>query len=361
MTSNTTILYGEHVKCGARMIEFGGWLMPVQYDGILAEHHRTRQDVSLFDTCHMGQFFVTGPAALKDLSRLVTADLHTLPDGRCRYGFMLNEQGGILDDLITYRFNADKWMLVVNAGTRPRDLAWVRQHLDAGCAADDPGPRRGKMDIQGPRSPDAMAHVLGVDLSALKSFGFRSVEYGGRSLLVSRTGYTGETGFEVYGRAEAIIAVWQAMIQSGVKPAGLGARDTLRLEAGLPLYGHELTEEVTPVEADFTRFAAKDEPFIGREAVGRRLEGGAPVRRIGFRLNGRQAARNGNRVWIGDVDAGWVTSGSYAPTLGYSIGMAYVPPAMSALGTPIQVDTGRARLDGVIVPLPFYRRKMLGV
>jgi aminomethyltransferase len=355
MSASTTVLYPAHVRLGARMIDFNGWLMPVQYDGILAEHHRTRRGVSLFDTCHMGQCFATGTAALEALSRLLTADLRTLPNGRCRYGFMLNEQGGILDDLIAYRFSAERWMLVVNAGTRDTDVAWIRKNIGPSCAVEDPGPLRGKMDVQGPRAPDALSRLLGVDLTTLAYFSFRSVDYRGRALIVSRTGYTGETGYEVYGEAEAVVALWEAFLAAGVKPAGLGARDTLRLEAGLPLYGHELSEALTPVEADMIRYAAKAEPFIGRDAVQRKLATGASVRRIGFRLGGRQAARNGNRVWINDADAGWVTSGSFAPTLGYSIGMAYVQPTWTAPGMKIQVDSGRARLDGEIVPLPFYR------
>ena len=357
MCASTTVLYPAHVRLGARMIDFNGWLMPVQYDGILAEHHRTRRDVSLFDTCHMGQCFVTGAAALDALSRLLTADLRTLPDGRCRYGFMLNEQGGILDDLIAYRFSAERWMLVVNAGTRETDVAWIRQHIGPSCAVEDPGPLRGKMDIQGPQAPEAVSLVLGVELSPLAYFSFHSVDYRGRPLIVSRTGYTGETGYEVYGDAEAIVALWEACLAAGVKPAGLGARDTLRLEAGLPLYGHELSEELTPVEADMTRYAAKAEPFIGRDTVRQKQAGGTPVRRAGFRLSGRQAARNGYRVLISGTDAGWVTSGSFAPTLGYSIGMAYVQPVRTEPGTKIEVDTARARLDGEIVSLPFYRRE----
>ena len=245
--ANRTILHDSHVRLGARMVDFGGWDMPVQYDGILAEHHRTRQDVAMFDTCHMDAFRVEGPGSLDFLSRLVTQDLRSLVDGRCRYGFLLRDDGGVLDDLIVYRFAADRWMVVVNAGTAPGDFAWFQSHAPAaGVALQDLRGIQGKIDVQGPNSQCPVETLLGMNLADMKYFSFRTFSVNGVAGVVSRTGYTGEHGYEIYAPVATILAFWERLLSLGVKPAGLGARDTLRLEAGLPLYGHELSTEVSP-------------------------------------------------------------------------------------------------------------------
>ena len=357
--ANRTILYDSHVRLGARMVDFGGWDMPVQYDGIIAEHHRTRQDVTLFDTCHMDAFRVEGPGSLDFLSRLVTQDLRSLADGRCRYGFLLREDGGVLDDLIVYRFASDRWMVVVNAGTAPGDFAWFQTHAPAsGVVLQDLRGIQGKIDVQGPNSLHPVATLLGMNLDDMGYFSFRTFHVDGVAGVVSRTGYTGEHGYEIYAPVATTLAFWERLLTMGFKPAGLGARDTLRLEAGLPLYGHELNNEVSPVEAGMTRYAAKNEAFIGRAALLARQTKGIQDRLVGFRIEGRQSARNGNRVLdaAGDV-VGHVTSGSFAPTLGHAIGCAYVRPGLAATGTHLTIDLGSRQLTAQVTLLPFYRRK----
>jgi aminomethyltransferase len=355
-----TPLHGRHERLGARMVEFAGWSMPVQYDGILAEHERTRTDASVFDTGHMGAFLVEGAGALDALSQILTADLRALPDQRCGYGFILNEQGGILDDLITYRFESGRWMLVVNAGTRERDGAWLSGHLPRGVRITDLSAGAGKLDVQGPRAQPAVEAVLAAAFGTLPRFGFCVAGAGRRAVTVSRTGYTGEDGYELYAAHDVIAELWDALIARGVRPAGLGARDTLRLECGLPLYGHELTEDLSPLEANLLRFACKEEDFIGRAALLDRRRRGPAYRLTGFKLAGRQSARHGDRVRSGEADVGWVTSGSFAPTLGVALGMAYVPPPLAGAGGRFRIDTGRRMLEAEGTPLPFYRRRSGG-
>ncbi len=349
-----TPLYDAHVRSGARMVDFSGWFMPVQYDGIIAEHHRTRTDVTMFDTCHMGRFWITGPMAREGLDRLLTTDVNAMQNGQCKYGFLLREDGGILDDLITYRVHAERWLLVVNAGTQDRDRDWIRDRLPPGVRFEDASVRMGKIDVQGPHALPRVASVLGVDASRLGYFRFMEFDCGGEAI-VSRTGYTGEKGVELYVAAARIPEVWERFEKAGVKPAGLGARDTLRLEAGLPLYGHELSEAITPVEAAMDRFSAKTRPYVGSEAVKRRRGQGAAMLLAGFRIEGRQAARAGQAVMAGGRRAGTVTSGSFSPTLQAVIGFAFVEPSLALPGTRVQVDTGRNLLDAVVVKLPFYK------
>jgi len=351
-----TPLYDSHPQLGARMVNFGGWEMPVQYDGIIAEHERTRADVSLFDICHMGEFLVTGPDALSALDRVLTADISTLSDGQCRYGFLLNESGGVIDDLITYRFSADRWMLVVNAATTAGDFEWIKTHLKGDVVLQDISNDTGKIDIQGPQSREQAETELGTDLSDLKFFRFKTVPYRNREIIVSQTGYTGEHGYELFTPADMITALWSAFLDSGIKPAGLGARDTLRLEAGLPLYGHEFDQTRTPVEARFARFAQKTRYFIGKEALDEQRKNKPPQTLAAFRLAGRRAARQGHRVLCGDREVGTVTSGSYSPTLGCSIGMAYIARECYRTGEKITIDMGRTRLTAEIVALPFYKK-----
>ncbi len=353
-TTQYTPLFERHRALGARLIEFGGWMMPVQYDGIQSEHIATRTAVTVFDTCHMGRFRLSGPKALDGLSRLVSQDLRTLKDGACRYGFLLREDGGVLDDTIAYRFDAEHWLLVVNAGTRPKDRAWITARLAPGVDFEDESDRTGKLDVQGPRALEVVSAFFGRDLAALPYFRFVSFTRDGDRITVSRTGYTGEKGVEIYCAADRVGPLWDALLAAGVKPAGLGARDTLRLEAGLPLYGHELSEDVTPVEAGMERYASKTEPFVGQDAVRRRLAQGPAQRLCGFRTGGRQAARAGHRVMAGGQEAGVVTSGSYSPTLQCAIGFAYVAAPHAAPGTRVTIDTGRAALEAEIVRMPLY-------
>ena len=349
-----TVLAESHIQLGARMVDFSGWYMPLQYDGILAEHHRTRTDVTMFDTCHMGRFLVTGPGSLEALNALLTTDLTTLRDGQCKYGFLLREDGGSLDDLITYRFNAAHWMIVVNAGTQAGDRDWIQSRLPASVTFTDVSRTLAKIDVQGPRALACVARVCGVEVESLGYFRFRTFECGGEAI-VSRTGYTGEKGVELYVESTRMVELWQQFLAAGVKPAGLGARDTLRLEAGLPLYGHELSAAITPVEAAMMRYVTKTTPYTGREAVRQHQAQGPSTILVGFKIEGRQAARAGQAVVFNGQPVGVVTSGSFGPTLQVVVGFASVAPACSAVGTRLQVDTGRTLLEAVIVKPPFYK------
>jgi len=347
-----------HEQEGARMIDFGGWWMPVQYAGIVAEHRRTRAAVSVFDTCHMGQIRIEGPAALEDLRALLTTDVATLAPGRCRYGFLTNPRGGVVDDLITYRLADTSWMLVVNAATRDGDLAWIAERVSAGTTVTPRFATHGKIDVQGPAADETLEALLDTGPGGLKRFGFRETSWQNRPLIVSRTGYTGENGYELYADNETIVALWTTLREAGVEPAGLGARDTLRLEAGLPLYGHELTAETSPIAAGLDRFVCLDNPFPGRDELARQQREGTPRKLRGLRIDGRQTARHGHTVkTAGGAAVGGVTSGSFSPTLGSSIAMAYIDVSSSEEETAVRIDTGRRELDASVTNLPFYKRR----
>ncbi|NLF37866.1 glycine cleavage system aminomethyltransferase GcvT [bacterium] len=359
-----TPLYDRHLALNARIAPFGNWDMPIQYSGIIDEHLHTRQQAGLFDTCHMGEFHIEGPAALGDIERLVTCPLATLPVGRCRYGFLLNETGGVIDDCITYRLGEQEFYIVVNAGTTARDRAWITAHLSPATRFTDESERTGKLDLQGPRSREALQPLCDADLAPLKYFRFVKTRVLGVPALVSRTGYTGEYGFEIFLPVAHTARLWDELLKNPlVKPCGLGARDTLRLECALPLYGHELGEQRTPVASGMTFAINTDNCFIGAAAVWAELQHGPEEQLVGLKLDGRQSARAGQpvRQAVNGISAdaprdasGEITSGSFAPSLGYSIALAYVPAAWAAEGTALVVDTGRKALPAVVCPLPFY-------
>lgn len=352
-----TALYESHVALGARMVDFGGWDMPLQYDGVLAEHARVRADAGMFDTAHMDAFWVEGPDSLDALSRLVTQDLRTLAVGACRYGFLLNEAGGVIDDLIVYRMGEQQWMPVVNAGTAASDFAWVSQHcLNTRTDARDLRPTQSKLDVQGPNARSALARVFGLETSGLGRFRWLRARVGADEWIVSRTGYTGEDGVEIYAPHAAIAGAWQKLLDAGVRPCGLGARDTLRLEAGLPLYGHEFDTATSPAETPFLRYCTKAEAFIGQEALRRRAASPA-LRLVPFRLDGRQTARNAQTVRNGAGEPiGRVTSGSFGPTVGCAIGFAYVQQEYAQAGARWCVDNGRTLLAATVAELPFLKK-----
>jgi len=351
-----TPLYDHHVKLGARMAPFGGWDMPIQYEGILAEHEYTRTACGLFDICHMGEFELRGPTALEDLERLLTLPVASLSTGQCKYGFLLNDQGGVLDDLTCYRLAEDHFMLVVNAATCAGDAAWIRSRLSPQTEFHDISSWTGKLDIQGPRSRLYLENAFELPVPDLKYFHFTRIKLMGCSCLLSRTGYTGEWGYELYMPMEAVTAFWDALLARGsIKPVGLGARDTLRLEAGYPLYGHELSTERTPVAAFGKNFLTLEKEFSGASAVRRDLENGPAQKLVGLKLATKRAARHGDVIKSGGTDVGVITSGSLAPSLGYAIAMGYVDHACIEKKSPLQVDVKGSLLDLECVDLPFYR------
>ena len=268
MSDLRTPLTAWHEAHGAKMAPFAGWLMPIQYEGIIVEHQHTRQHAGLFDICHMGEFLIEGPGADEALSKAVSHNLQTLAPGKCRYGFLLNEKGGVLDDGIIYRFGPDSFMAVVNAACAANDFAVLRARLPQSVKMTDISAETGKIDLQGPESLDVLEKLLGQNFHDLGYFGFRETTWQGTPLLVSRTGYTGELGYELYIESSVTEAFWSALLaDERVKPIGLGARDTLRLEAGLPLYGHDLDENHSPAEAGMGRMMTSTADYVGREGA----------------------------------------------------------------------------------------------
>ena len=338
-----TPLHDVHVALGARMIEFAGWSMPVQYTSVLAEHRAVRAGVGLFDLSHMGEFAFEGPAAEENLQRLLTNDVASLPPGRAHYTLILNERGGVVDDVILYRLDAGRFMLVVNAANTAKDREWLRSRLKGRVVMEDKSDETALLAVQGPRAEAVVAGLLGRDLSHLPGFAAEQVELDGAQVLLSRTGYTGEDGFELYCSSGDALRLWERFLEAGkgegIVPVGLGARDTLRLEARLPLYGNELTEETTPLEAGLS-FAVKLEKgdFTGREALLAQKERGVARRLVGFEMVERGIPRKGYPVFAGERRVGEVTSGSFSPTLERDIGLAYVASEFATPGTELEVD-----------------------
>lgn len=349
-----TPLYDRHVSLKARMAPFAGWDMPIQYQGILPEHEATRKGCAVFDICHMGEFELEGPSAAADLEKLMTCSIATLKDGQCRYGFLLREDGGVLDDLTCYRWTQNRYWLVVNAGTRPGDFEWIRSHISDGTALRDISDRTAKLDVQGPGSMALLSRAFGVEWPTLGYFRFTRITAGGIPMVVSRTGYTGEWGYELYFDAPRANEAWDVLLKAGAVPVGLGARDTLRLEVGYPLYGHELGLERTPVALARGAFMDMTKEFIGKAACQRDLEAGAGRYMTGLVLEGKRAARAGDIVCLGDRDVGIVTSGSLAPSLGVAVALAYVEDALTAPGTALEIQVKGARLPARVHALPFY-------
>ncbi|HEY8394996.1 MAG TPA: glycine cleavage system aminomethyltransferase GcvT [Thermaerobacter sp.] len=359
-----TPLYEEHLRLGARMVGFAGWEMPVQYAGIIEEHHAVRRAAGLFDVSHMGEIEVAGPRAREALQRLVTNDVERLVPGRALYTVMCTPDGGIVDDLLLYQLDEQRYMLVVNAANTATDLAWVEEHCAGpGVTIIDRSLETALIALQGPRAAAILRRVSDdVDVDALRPFHF----VGGWEGMISRTGYTGEDGFELFLAWDAAVSVWRALLEAGagegLVPAGLGARDTLRFEACLPLYGHELDRDTTPLEAGLGFVVKWDKgPFIGREALERQRAGGVRKRLVGLRLLERGVARAGYPVVDEDGRTlGRVTSGTYAPTLDANLALAYVPPDRATVGQRLAVLVRGRPVAAEVVSTPFYRRDRRG-
>jgi len=349
-----TPLYDAHVALGARMVDFAGWQMPVQYAGIIAEHQHTRAAASLFDICHMSEFRVAGPDAARALRRALACRIDDLAVGRCRYGFLLAADGGVLDDLICYRTGAQEFLIVANAARRASDAAVLTERL--GAMLRDDSDVTAKLDLQGPAALTALQAVCDGAPEALPYYGAARMNVAGLDALVSRTGYTGELGYELYVPADKAAALWDALLAlDGVQPGGLGARDTLRLEMAYPLYGHELDESTAPADAGYAWALPKHQDYIGagcRPSDAR----GKLARRVlvAIRFDGRRAARHGDSLLHDGAPVGIVTSGSFAPSLGVAIALGYVPAELAQEGTPIAAAIRGRAVPGRIVAGPFY-------
>ena len=328
----------------------------MEFAGILQEHRAVRAKVGMFDLCHMGRMIVRGSGRAAFLDSLVTRTVADLKPGAARYGLLCNESGGVLEDLLVYA-NGDYHMVVCNASNRERVVKWFGQHAQPGVTVEDKSLEIAMLAVQGPASQSVLGPFVDVDLASLKRYRFAHAMISNERATLSRTGYTGEDGFEIYLGRDAITEVWDALLKAGVPPAGLGARDTLRLEAGMCLYGHELTPEINPFEADLAWAVSLDAPkLVGSDAL-RKLSATPPARkRVGLVATGKKIPREGCRVLSGARDAGFVTSGSFSPTLEKNIAMAYVASDCASPGTPLEIGVRGARVPAQVVALPFYRR-----
>jgi aminomethyltransferase len=362
--SKRTPLYKDHASLGARLVPFAGWEMPVQYAGIVKEHQAVRERAGLFDVCHMGELELRGPGATEALDRLVTNDVAALPAGKALYTVACNERGTILDDLIVYRRADDHLLVVCNASNRDKITAHFAEQVRGRCEYEDASDRTGLIALQGPDAVGIMK-AAGASQGTLDLRSFRLAEdtVGGVACLVARTGYTGEDGFELFCAWDDTAALWRALLEAGaptgIAPAGLGARDTLRLEARLSLYGNELDEDTNPFEAGLGWVVKLDRgDFLGRQALQAVREQGVTRTLVGFEMTGRGIGRHGYPILDRDGHRmGEVTSGGPGPTVGKNIGLGYVPPNASAVGTPLGVEIRGKVVDAVVVPTPFYKRK----
>jgi len=358
-----TPLYEAHKALGAKMVEFGGWEMPVQYEGILAEHKAVRDDAGVFDVSHMGEVVFRGPRAREAVQRLVTNDVGKLIDGKALYTVMCYPDGGVVDDCIVYRRGAEDLLVVVNASNIDKDFAWMASETAAIAPPTNESDRWGLLAVQGPRAAALVGKLAEADLAhTVASFGLATARIGGVEVTCARTGYTGEDGFEIFVAAPAARAVWDAVIGAGAKPCGLGARDTLRLEARLPLYGNDIDQTTTPLEAGLGWVVKLENDFIGRDALAKQKAAGVTRKLVGFVMKGRGIARHDYAIHTppghdpAGAIVGKVTSGAPGPTVGVAVGLGYVPVALSAPGTVLEIDCRGKRVPAEVVAGPFYRR-----
>ncbi len=362
VTLRQTPLYDEHLRAGGRMVEFAGWSLPVQFAGVVEEHLAVRRAAGLFDVSHMGEAVVRGPQAQSLLQRLTCNDVARLVPGRAQYTALTTVDGTFVDDLVLYRLADEEFLLVLNAANTSKDLTWLRTHAEGlDVEVLDASADWAQIALQGPRALSILAQFLD-GLTEIRYYGFRRLALLGAECLVSRTGYTGEDGFEIYCPHAAAPAIWRTLISSGagygLVPVGLAARDTLRLEARMPLYGNDIDETTTVLEADLGWIAKMDKgDFLGREVLAVQSTQGTRRRLVGFQMQGRSVARAGHRAWFAGVEAGLVTSGSYAPFLERNIGLVYLPTAAAAEGKSFEVELRGRREPAVVVRTPFYRRQ----
>ncbi len=362
-TVHRTPLTEIHRDLGARLIEFGGWLMPVQYGSILEEHRAVRERVGLFDLSHMGELHVEGPDAGAALAAALVSNPPGLAVGRAQYSMICMPDGGVIDDLIVYRLGETGFLVVANAGNAATVSDTLAERLERFKAVlDDRSLATGLLAVQGPLAAGVLGPLTDVDLGSLRYYAIAEGAVAGIPALVARTGYTGEDGFEVFVETNRTAELWAILLaavrSAGGLPVGLGARDTLRLEAGMPLYGNELDLETTPYEAGLGRVVKLDKPgdFVGRAALEKIARDGPSRRLVGLIVEGRGIARHGHPVWVGDRRSGIVTSGTQSPTLAVPIAMAYVAPSDAEPGTVVDVEIRSTRVPARVVALPFYRR-----
>ncbi len=367
-----TPLFNCHVKAGGKLVLFAGYLLPVQYEtGVINEHMAVRTSAGLFDVSHMGEIELTGRDALKNIQRLVTNDCSSMYDGQVKYSPMCNDSGGVIDDLLVYQKNKEDYLIVVNAANRAKDVDWMKQHISGEVTLSDISDELALLALQGPRSKEILGSIIMEERLPSRYYSFKeNIDVGGISCLISRTGYTGEDGYELYCRPDEASALWEMLLKTGnslpaegdasdgkpvIIPCGLGARDTLRLEAAMPLYGHEMDETISPLETGLG-FAVKlnKDDFIGKTGL---LNRGEPGRvRVGLNITGRGIAREACIVYAGNQAIGITTSGTHCPYLKRPVAMALLEKTYSIPGTELEVDVRGRRISAQVVALPFYKR-----
>jgi aminomethyltransferase len=359
-----TPLNALHRALGGKMVDFGGWDMPVQYPaGVIEEHMATRTRAGLFDVSHMGEIWVEGPDAIPFVNRITTNDVEKLVDGQAQYSAFPNENGGVVDDLLVYRFAQDSLLLVVNAGTTEKDWAWITSlKKDEDVTLRNASADYCQIAIQGPKALGILQKLTETELEPINYYHFIEGKVDGVDAIISRTGYTGEDGFEVYAAADKAEQLWNKMLETGasegILPCGLAARNTLRLESAMSLYGHELDDDISTLEANLGWITKLQKgEFVGREQIAALKEKGLSRKLIGFEMKEPGIARDGFDVYVGDEKVGAVTSGSPAPFLKKNIGLAFVPPELANVGQELRIDVRGKRLAAEIVPTPFYKRQ----
>jgi aminomethyltransferase len=362
MTLKQTPLYPLYAKYGAKTIDFGGWDLPVHFSSIQKEHDAVRMQAGLFDVAHMGEVRVTGGEALAFLQHLTTNDVSQLEVNQAQYSLMCYPDGGVVDDLLVYKLAADHYMLVINASNIDKDIAWLRQHVPSDVLLENISDVTALLALQGPLALQILQRLTAVELSSIQSYHFLpDIAVGGVNALVSRTGYTGEDGFELYVRSEDAIGLWELLLAEGqaegLIPTGLGARDTLRFEARLPLYGQELSAAITPIEAGVGFFVKLDKgDFIGRDVLALQKTAGASRKLVGVEMIDRGIPRPHYPVYAGEQLIGEITTGTQSPTFKTSVGLALIGASYAALGSQIHVEIRGKKLLAQIVKTPFYKR-----
>ncbi|MBZ2175271.1 glycine cleavage system aminomethyltransferase GcvT [Schnuerera sp. xch1] len=364
MVAKKTPLYDEHVKLGGKIVDYAGWFLPVQYEGLVKEHEAVRNEAGMFDVSHMGEIMVKGKDAFRYLQYLLTNDLSKLVDNQVIYTFMCYPDGGVVDDLLVYKYNEEEYLLVVNAANIDKDFKWmIDNKKNFSIIIENVSDQIGEVAIQGPKAEKILQELTDFDLSSIKFFHLkRDVDIAGINCMISRTGYTGEDGFEVYASSDEIVTVWKKVLEvgkkDGLKPAGLGCRDTLRFEASLPLYGHEISREVTPLEGGFKFFVKldKESDFIGKQALTNQWKNGLTRKLAGFEIIGRGIPREGYEIYKGDKKIGYVTTGYMSPTLKKNIGNALIDVNETELGNEVDVMIRNKPVKAKIISKRFLKK-----
>lgn len=357
-----TALNQTHRDLGARMVDFGGWDMPVMYSNQIEEHHAVRKQAGIFDVSHMGMVVVTGKDCLELLQKLASRDIGKMKSGRVTLGVFCNEKGGIIDDLTIYKYSDEKYMLVINAGTATKDYEWILKHAeDMDAQVENISDDIAKLDIQGPNAEQILQKITDSDLKEIKRYAFAEIAIDGVEMTVSRSGYTGENGFELYMQNQYAKQIWDKLMEAGKEdgliPCGLGARDTLRIECGMMLYGHDINMETSPLEAVYGWAVSFKKDFVGKEALEKQKQEGFTRKLVGFEMIDRGIAREHYKIYKDGEEVGEVTSGAPSPSTGKNVGMGYIKFGLHEPDTEIEVEIRGKLVKAKVVELPFYKAK----